>query len=265
MTYILDKHIYYCPDDGSIRLNDGTDQDVTLLTPVPNRILSLLIENQGKLIGKEVFLTQVWDNHGKMGSSNSLKQNIALIRKILDRYLGKNAIVTLPGQGYLFSVDITVEHVEKKNVDNPSVPPPSIAPRQSDSDKAAKRRIYSGKAHESKIWYGLLLLIVGCFIFQLYHTLQFNSIMPTYTLDNEGECRIFSLQEYQSPADQLQIKSRSTETLRQLKLSCTRDDKYFYYDNNAAVNDARGVSRLIMQCGDAVTKEVGCVTYRTNR
>lgn len=89
MTYILDKHIYYCPDDGSIRLNDGTDQDVTLLTPVPNRILSLLIENQGKLIGKEVFLTQVWDNHGKMGSSNSLKQNIALIRKILDRYLGK--------------------------------------------------------------------------------------------------------------------------------------------------------------------------------
>ncbi|EAU0090986.1 helix-turn-helix domain-containing protein, partial [Salmonella enterica] len=114
MTYVLDDIISYCPEDGTIKVLGGSDQDMTILTPVPNRILQLLVKNQGKMLNRDTILVEVWDNYGKVGSTNSLKQNIGLLRKTLDPYLNTSTIVTMPNQGYMFNAQTKIIVIDEE-------------------------------------------------------------------------------------------------------------------------------------------------------
>ncbi|EOX3828198.1 transcriptional regulator [Enterobacter quasiroggenkampii] len=111
MNYILSGKLLYSAEDGRIVLLGEPHVEVVVLSPIPNRILMVLIENQGEIVSRDDFFVKVWDQHGKTGSANTLKQYIGLIRRILDSHLDENCIITVPGKGYSFSsvVDITTD------------------------------------------------------------------------------------------------------------------------------------------------------------
>jgi len=112
MDYLFDNNILYRSSDGTLQYLEGGSEETVTLLPVLNRILLLLVINQGQVITKEEFLIKVWDNYGKPGSSNTLYQYLSTLRSIFSNYLGKKPIVTIPKQGYMLSFDINITIIE---------------------------------------------------------------------------------------------------------------------------------------------------------
>ncbi|MBH2847086.1 helix-turn-helix domain-containing protein, partial [Serratia marcescens] len=96
MNYIIDDVLVYCPDDGSVSHISKPEEIIMVLTPVLNRILLLLIENQGSLVPRDLFFEKVWDNYGKNASSHTLSQYMGVLRKIFENELGASCIDTIP-------------------------------------------------------------------------------------------------------------------------------------------------------------------------
>ena len=79
-------------------------QPVALL-PKTFEVLSCLVSNPGRVVAKEEILKTVWPE--SFVEENNLTQHISLLRKALaDR---ASYIVTIPGRGYQFTAEVTVE------------------------------------------------------------------------------------------------------------------------------------------------------------
>ncbi|MGL6011119.1 MAG: winged helix-turn-helix domain-containing protein [Shewanella oncorhynchi] len=109
MDYLFDSVLIYHSDEGVIITLGAGDEDSIMLTPVLNRILVLLVQNQGQLVTRDEFLEKVWDNYGRTTSSNTLTQYISILRKIFTDHLGKDCVITVPKQGYMLSTDVIIE------------------------------------------------------------------------------------------------------------------------------------------------------------
>lgn len=78
--------------------DDGTPVP---LTPKVFDTLLLLVENGGKVLGKEALMTAIWPN--RIVEENNLTQNISALRRVLGASAGDHRfILTEPGQGYRF-------------------------------------------------------------------------------------------------------------------------------------------------------------------
>ncbi|MEO6925188.1 MAG: winged helix-turn-helix domain-containing protein, partial [Rhodanobacter sp.] len=78
--------------------DDGTPVP---LTPKVFDTLLLLVENGGKVLGKEALIAAIWPN--RIVEENNLTQNISALRRVLGASAGDHRyILTEPGQGYRF-------------------------------------------------------------------------------------------------------------------------------------------------------------------
>ena len=66
-------------------------------------VLQALIERRGRLVTKDELLDLVWP--GLVVEENNLQQQVSALRKIL----GSDAIATIPGCGYRFTLEVTDE------------------------------------------------------------------------------------------------------------------------------------------------------------
>jgi DNA-binding winged helix-turn-helix (wHTH) protein len=81
-------------------------QPVTLL-PRTFEVLACLVENPGRVLGKEEILKAVW--HQAFVEENNLTQHISLLRKALaDR---GRCIATIPGRGYQLTAPVAAAPV----------------------------------------------------------------------------------------------------------------------------------------------------------
>ncbi|TKU26102.1 winged helix-turn-helix domain-containing protein [Citrobacter sp. wls826] len=74
-------------------------------------ILTILVENAGKVVDKEFFFQKVWSN-GDVGDE-SLTRCIYSLRKLL----GKQSIETVYRKGYMFRVNVSVRSVKSDPTD----------------------------------------------------------------------------------------------------------------------------------------------------
>lgn len=78
--------------------DDGTPVP---LTPKVFDTLLLLVENGGKVLGKEALIAAIWPN--RIVEENNLTQNISALRRVLGASAGDHHyILTEPGKGYRF-------------------------------------------------------------------------------------------------------------------------------------------------------------------
>ena len=71
------------------------------LTPRVFDTLLLLVENGGKVLGKDALMAAIWPN--RIVEENNLTQNISTLRRVLGASAGDHRfILTEPGQGYRF-------------------------------------------------------------------------------------------------------------------------------------------------------------------
>jgi DNA-binding winged helix-turn-helix (wHTH) protein len=69
--------------------------------------LRVLLENHGKLVGKDELMKSVWPD--AVVEEGNLAHNLTVLRKALgDKETGKQHVETVPGQGYRFIAHVTV-------------------------------------------------------------------------------------------------------------------------------------------------------------
>ena len=75
------------------------------LTPKVFDTLLYLVRNHGKVLGKDDLISAIWPD--SFVTENNLSQNISTLRQLLGERPGVNHyIVTVPGRGYRFAVDV---------------------------------------------------------------------------------------------------------------------------------------------------------------
>ncbi len=83
------------------------DQQETPLTPKVFETLLLLVENSGRVVGKDELMKTIWPDN--FVEESSLTQNISLLRKALgDGSDGRRFIETIPKRGYRFIAPVRV-------------------------------------------------------------------------------------------------------------------------------------------------------------
>jgi DNA-binding winged helix-turn-helix (wHTH) protein/TolB-like protein/Tfp pilus assembly protein PilF len=83
------------------------DQQEAPLTPKVFETLLLLVENSGRIVGKEELMKAIWPDN--FVEESSLAQNISLLRKALgDGIDGRRFIETVPKRGYRFIAPVRV-------------------------------------------------------------------------------------------------------------------------------------------------------------
>ncbi len=70
-------------------------------------ILTILVENSGRLVEKQRLMSEVWPD--RFVEENNITVNISALRKALGEY---EYIETIPGSGYRFAADVKVRQVE---------------------------------------------------------------------------------------------------------------------------------------------------------
>ena len=113
------------------------------MTPKAFDLLSVLVENAGKLVSKEELMTKVWED--SFVEESNLTFNIRQVRKLLgDDAQNPTYIKTVPRHGYRFVAPVTVEESdlsEPLTVEEPDFSEPVIVKGPDLSEDAAKRPV----------------------------------------------------------------------------------------------------------------------------
>ena len=80
------------------------DSGAVPLTPKAFDTLLFLVENSGRVLGREEIMAEVWPD--SFVEENNLAQNISALRKVLGP-AGSKVIETVPKRGYRFVADVT--------------------------------------------------------------------------------------------------------------------------------------------------------------
>src|SRR5437016_5522590 len=116
-----------------------------VLGPRAFDLLIALVERPGQLVTKEELLDCVWPK--LVVEENNLQVQVSALRKIL----GQEAIATIPGRGYRFTVTLTASNAPLKTLLPPideNVPSIAVLPFVNMSDDAANEYFADGIAEE---------------------------------------------------------------------------------------------------------------------
>ncbi|CNJ07850.1 Transcriptional regulatory protein%2C C terminal [Yersinia aldovae] len=114
MKYIINNTVIFVEDDG-IYLKDSTEVEVKL-SSLSSRILSLLIENKGKPVSRDMIYKLVWEDYGLAPSNTSLNNNISFLRKSLRDCGVDDFIVTIPKIGISIEKSILIDTINNEEV-----------------------------------------------------------------------------------------------------------------------------------------------------
>ncbi|WON76451.1 transcriptional regulator [Serratia sp. UGAL515B_01] len=269
MDYLFDDVLLYRSDDGVLLPVGENDDNVITLTPVLNRMLILLIEKKGQLVTREEFLEKVWDNHGRIASSNTLTQYISTLRKIFSDHLKKECVVTLPKRGYMLSADVNVVALSRPDAGLIEVdvePESSNDAPLSESVKEHNDERPAGKTISKRmIKITLALLTITSVAAVLYFLLfeQINSDKKVLAAGSIDHCQIFFLPDYNA---RMKVKSdidmdRVKKHIKQFDLNCIDGAEFFFYKNNTTGLPVN-IYSLLSRCVKDSDSHDECVTTK---
>lgn len=252
MKFILSDTVYYSPDDRRIWFKDEDSAEGVELTPIPGRILLLLIENQGSIVTRDIFFELVWDRYGKTGSSNTLKQYIGLLRKILEKYTGVECIITVPGEGYSFTSGVTIERVTTETIISHNLD-------CEHEPQLKKTKIYTKKKSLLIITILVLIIFAGMFfIVPPTHFLVKNNISLSDT------CRVIHLIDDEALTSDKNTKEAINNIIIKQNIKCTPDAQIFYYSNEEEGMQNNNAFKILAVCKKDNSRVLNCTTYRNN-
>src|SRR6185503_16006364 len=110
----MDNTLYFFDDyclDPAERTLTRRDQVVSL-TPKAFDTLSLLVENSGRVVSKDLLLSRVWPQ--TFIEENNLAVHVSILRKTLTGNGEKEYIKTVPKRGYCFTAEVRKEQTNAK-------------------------------------------------------------------------------------------------------------------------------------------------------
>lgn len=249
MKYTIDGCIGFYADDGSLFRIDSNDS-VTL--PVPaQRLLLLLLESDGEILGREELLVRVWDNYGLSSSGNSLNQYLSLIRRSMSAFGCDTFVETLPKVGIRLHEGVLIEK-EASTPAEPERPQPAKdqpAPSIGSSDMFLRRGLFPVAA----------AFLVSVLVAAL---LMDDSVLDPHPSVHllPGGCRLVTFFE---PAKGV-FRNTEDEVLALLKTTgqeC-KQDVTLYFDNIAAQSDVAHARTLMAYCeNDTKGHDIVCHNF----
>lgn len=264
MDYLFDNNILYRSDDGTLHYLEGSSEETITLPPVLNRILLLLVINQGQVITKEEFLTKVWDNYGKPGSSNTLNQYLSTLRGIFSNHLGKKPIITVPKQGYMLSFDINITIAKEES----TLETNEILKEENVSE--TKTTVFSSpiiifSTEKKLVSFYIFILILAITITVMISKKSDPSIaIHPYALGKVGECTVYSFSEYKTESQKKSEMEAVIHQATKYNLDCDANIYFYYYQNENIGYGEKGNYSMLARCKQTNSANDECLTTRTS-
>ncbi|AHJ74442.1 winged helix-turn-helix domain-containing protein [Kosakonia sacchari] len=122
MYWIINDNIEFRPGMKRLSSVNNPEMNVTLTSPA-SRCLLLLLEASPDIVLQQDFFKKVWEEEGMLVPTNTLYQNISIVRRGL-RAVGetdRRLIATIPRKG--FQIDDSVK-ISRRNDNEPATPFP---------------------------------------------------------------------------------------------------------------------------------------------
>ncbi|MRE39622.1 transcriptional regulator [Klebsiella quasipneumoniae] len=117
---IINDEIIFNANMNELRPLSGDGECISLNAPTA-RCLLLLLQNSGKVISRDEFLSAVWENRGVVVSQNTFYQNISLLRKsLLKAGLSNDIIITVRQKGFSVAPDTLITPLSDEECENMS-------------------------------------------------------------------------------------------------------------------------------------------------
>jgi len=261
MDYLFDNNILYRSNDGTLHYLEGGSEETITLPPVLNRILLLLVINQGQVITKEEFLTKVWDNYGKPGSSNTLNQYLSILRSVFSNHLGKKPIITVPKQGYMLSFDINITIAEERT--SPEADEILKTDDISITESVTPNILFSKRKNLLIFYISILLIAIAITFFASNKSEHSTAIRPN-VLGKIGDCTVYSFSEYKT---ELQKKSDIEAVHHQAtkyNINCDANIYFYYYRNENIEYGEKGDYSMLTRCKQTNSIHDECLTTRNS-
>jgi len=122
--FTIAKEITVYPESNEVELQECDQITHVNLEPRVMKVLLLLAKNEGKVIAREQFIDEIWDNYES--ADEALTQAISLLRKKINDSDGNNRIIeTVPKKGYKLNRPVQSKPpYEKEDTEKPSLSKP---------------------------------------------------------------------------------------------------------------------------------------------
>lgn len=110
MHWNINDNIEFRPDEKKLISMNNPDINVTLTTPA-SRCLLLLLEASPDIVHQQDFFKKVWEEEGMLVPTNTLYQNISIVRRGL-RAVGetdRRLIATIPRKGFQIDGSVKID------------------------------------------------------------------------------------------------------------------------------------------------------------
>ncbi|MCD1125900.1 winged helix-turn-helix domain-containing protein [Jinshanibacter sp. LJY008] len=197
--YVINEVVCFDPEKHTLSIYDQPGFEINLHIPASQCLHQLLLHN-GQTLSQQFLFEQVWGKNGIYVSSNTLYQNIGLIRKAIKSIgLAEEVIKTLPKAGFKCIAD--VKEIQKSLP--PLTPLPdhktevTLSSSQAEFIKKETTPIANElqEQHNSLKW--VYLIAVTIFFFSsgwVYMTYYHNKniFQEYYSAGNVNGCNLFS-------------------------------------------------------------------------
>lgn len=244
MKYLINQHVTYDSYQGLLYTSDV--DDAIKLTTTLNRLLLVLVQNNGEVLDRETILRRVWEEHNQVASDNNLNSSISVLRRHLSSFFNEEIISTIPKVGVKFSANLTTEIIEEQ-VDEITLgtsPPSSLSVTPSftiDKGTEIKTENPVKKSYILNNRYleiALIVVIVFCLLY-LFKSYFFSNRTEYPEVGQIDQCTIRYINSYHKADTSTISFSVLKERLKNLNIDCKKPATVFYYNVGIITRDKK--------------------------
>lgn len=253
--YIFNQLITFNVDMGNLNLSESSDNDAIPIANPAQRLLLLLIGNQGQVVSREEIFKKVWDDYGLISSNNNLNQCVSRLRKVI-RTLGieSDFIVTVPKIGFMLDPEIRVDIYGTAEVEMPPSPvdeddaeeTEQFLTQSAGATETARRRHFMPLPPLRSMYTGAV-----CAITVFFGWLAFTALKPAISsthselfLGNINSCKVFLSNSGTNDGLNSQLKQDLLHLASSYSMDCKGNEFLVLRQEKDAGQFVNGVSRF---------------------
>lgn len=264
--FIINGVVTYIPEQNLLIPLNKKGVESVLNLPA-SLCLRILLENPNTLITKKFFFEKVWVERGQQVTTNTLYQNISLLRKSLELAgIDPKVIKTIPKEGVKFVGEVQFILIEGNESYSPAnnIQTKNILPDEVVTAKTATAATLSKiNIKRKKIFFTLSLFSFIVVIFILIIILT----PITITLKRDGffseHAKLFTFNQCVVYTKKNDVNMNNSEVIDFLNLNNTncKSNEFIYVTNSLGLGlDGLAKSRIIMRCETTANNFLQCKT-----
>lgn len=234
--YLIEEQILFSPEEQ--QLTHVEKQESINISVIASQILAKLIEDQGHVVERETFFSEIIDRFGAASTNNNLNQYISNIRKQI-HYLGiENEIIqTVPRVGFMIPLSIKVieQHANSHVI---------LSPHTNKNTNL--------KVSLQRLWAIAMIIIIFSSITRFWkektNVIAWNEYPQVVAtpINNDKSCQFFILQSGISYRKDDDFDSVS-KLVKIEDLTCDKGVNTRYYIYQSPINNSR-YRRFVLKC-----------------